>query len=184
MAWRWPSSSRRKSSCVRVLTIAPSRFRTVANSDTTFTSLENLTSCPWAKDAASIIAVMLRQVPLGLAAAMWLAASPAIVHRNNRVPIVSLIRAAGAEECGEVSDEAAANEVTTEWAVVRNNRFVIYSQDGEATARKALQWCEQLRAAARQETGVEISGRGAVRVIGFSSVTDYSRYRVSPTADA
>jgi tetratricopeptide (TPR) repeat protein len=71
-----------------------------------------------------------------------------------------------------------------DWAVARTGRFEVYAQDGEAPARAALLWFEQLRATVRQETGLDVSGRGAVRVIGFHSETEYSRYRMTPTADA
>jgi tetratricopeptide (TPR) repeat protein len=72
----------------------------------------------------------------------------------------------------------------SDWTVARNGRFEIYSQEGEASARSALEWFEQLRAAVRQETGVDVSGRNPVRVIGFASDAEYSRYRPGPAADA
>jgi len=72
----------------------------------------------------------------------------------------------------------------SDWTLVRNGRFEIYSQEGEASARAALEWFEQLRAAVRQETGVDVTGRNPVRVIGFASDAEYSRYRPGPAADA
>jgi tetratricopeptide (TPR) repeat protein len=71
-----------------------------------------------------------------------------------------------------------------DWVVARDGRFEVYSQEGEATARMALRWFEELRATVMQETGLDTSGRNAVRVIGFRSESDYARYRPSPAADA
>ena len=74
--------------------------------------------------------------------------------------------------------------VAADWTVARNAHFEIYSQDGEAPARAALRWFEQLRATVRQETGLAGAGPTPVRVIGFHSETEYARYRMTPTADA
>ncbi len=74
--------------------------------------------------------------------------------------------------------------VAADWTVARNAHFEVYSQDGEAPARGALRWLEQLRATVRQETGVDVAGHTPVRVIGFHSETEYARYRMTPTADA
>ncbi|MDR3698351.1 MAG: hypothetical protein P4L56_01870 [Candidatus Sulfopaludibacter sp.] len=74
--------------------------------------------------------------------------------------------------------------VAADWTLARNPHFEIYSQDGEAPARAALRWFEQLRATVRQETGLDVAGRTPVRVIGFHSETEYARYRMTPTADA
>jgi tetratricopeptide (TPR) repeat protein len=74
--------------------------------------------------------------------------------------------------------------VAADWTLARNTHVEVYSQDGEAAARSALHWIEQLRATVRQETGLEVAGRTPVRVIGFHSETEYARYRMTPTADA
>ena len=74
--------------------------------------------------------------------------------------------------------------LAADWSLARNSHFEVYSQEGEAQARAALQWFEQLRAIVRQETALDITGRIPVRVLGFRSETEYSRYRVTPAADA
>ncbi|SPE31880.1 conserved exported hypothetical protein [Candidatus Sulfopaludibacter sp. SbA3] len=71
-----------------------------------------------------------------------------------------------------------------DWTVAKSAHFEVYSQDSEAEARIALQWFEQLRATVLREAGIDVSGRRAVRVIGFRSENEYSRYRMTPTADA
>ncbi|HWD00686.1 MAG TPA: tetratricopeptide repeat protein [Candidatus Sulfopaludibacter sp.] len=71
-----------------------------------------------------------------------------------------------------------------EWSVARSARFEVYSQDGEPAARAALLWFEQLHAAVQQETGLNVGGRNPVRIIGFASDAEYSRYRPGPAADA
>lgn len=74
--------------------------------------------------------------------------------------------------------------VSGDWVVARNAHFEIYSQQGEATARAALRWFSELRSAVLRETGLDVGGRSAVRVIGFDSESEYERYRPGPAADA
>ena len=71
-----------------------------------------------------------------------------------------------------------------DWTLARSAHFEIYSQEGEGEARTALQWFEQLRATVRQETGLDVGGHNAVRVIGFRSESEYASYRMTPLADA
>jgi hypothetical protein len=71
-----------------------------------------------------------------------------------------------------------------DWTIARDGQFEVYSQAGEAPARAALQWFEQLHALVLQETGLDLRGRGPVRIVGFSSEREYEPYRMSNTSDA
>ena len=70
------------------------------------------------------------------------------------------------------------------WTLVRNKNFAIYSEAGEAAARSALSWFEQLRAFFQRQMKVDLDGRPPLRVIGFRSVEQYRTYSSRPTADA
>jgi tetratricopeptide (TPR) repeat protein len=79
---------------------------------------------------------------------------------------------------------AHARPVPSTWKLGRTRHFELYSQGGEAAARSALTWFEQLRAFFQQQTGLNLDGRPPVRVIAFRSASEYRPYRLRSTSDA
>lgn len=70
------------------------------------------------------------------------------------------------------------------WTLARSEHFELYSQGGDANARSALLWFEQLRAFFQQQTGLNLNRRAPVRVIAFGSESEYRPYRLRSTSDA
>lgn len=70
------------------------------------------------------------------------------------------------------------------WTVATNQHFEVYSQAGQATARSALLWFEQLREFFQQQTKLNLDNRPAVRVVAFRSESEYRPYRLRSTSDA
>jgi tetratricopeptide (TPR) repeat protein len=70
------------------------------------------------------------------------------------------------------------------WRLARTNHFEIYSQAGDAAARSALLWFEQLRTFFQQQTGLNLDNRAPVRVVAFRSEDEYASYRLRSTSDA
>ncbi|HWY46288.1 MAG TPA: hypothetical protein VNX70_02825 [Bryobacteraceae bacterium] len=64
------------------------------------------------------------------------------------------------------------------WRLTRSEHFEIYSQSGDASARSAAQWFEQLRGFFLQQTGLTLDHLRAARVIAFSSAKEYEPYRL------
>lgn len=79
---------------------------------------------------------------------------------------------------------ASSSSDSPGWTLVRTDHFELYSQSGEASARAALTWFEQLRAFAEQQAGLNISARPPVRVIAFRSLADSRPYQLRPTSKA
>lgn len=72
----------------------------------------------------------------------------------------------------------------SEWTLVQNEHFEIYSQSADsANAAASLMWFEELHAFFAS-TGLSLNASNRVRVIGFRSVKDYDAYRLRATADA
>jgi hypothetical protein len=78
----------------------------------------------------------------------------------------------------------AVAQPTGMWTVARSEHFEVYSQAGEASARAALRWFEQLRGLLAQQTGLKLDGLQPVRVIGFRSSKEYEPFRLRPAAAA
>jgi tetratricopeptide (TPR) repeat protein len=72
----------------------------------------------------------------------------------------------------------------TAWSLARSEHFEVYSQAGDASARSALLWFEQLHAFFQQQTGLNLDNRLPVRVIAFRSTKEYEPYRLRPSSDA
>jgi tetratricopeptide (TPR) repeat protein len=72
----------------------------------------------------------------------------------------------------------------TAWSVARSEHFEVYSQAGDASARSALLWFEQLHTFFQQQTGLKLDNRLPVRVIAFRSTKEYEPYRLRPSSDA
>jgi Flp pilus assembly protein TadD len=72
----------------------------------------------------------------------------------------------------------------SEWTLASSAHFKVYSQAGEAPARAALGWFEQLRAFFSGQMKLDLEKRPAVRVIGFRSTDRYRQYNTRPTSDA
>ena len=70
------------------------------------------------------------------------------------------------------------------WRLTRSAHFEVYSQAGDATARPALAWFEQLRAFFQQQTGLILDQQAPVRVIAFRSPNEYQPYRLSSASDS
>lgn len=70
------------------------------------------------------------------------------------------------------------------WRLARTQHFEIYSQAGDATARSALMWFEQLRTFFQQQTGLNLDNRPPVLVVAFRSDNEYRPYRLRSTSDA
>ncbi len=70
------------------------------------------------------------------------------------------------------------------WTVARCQHFEVYSQAGEASARAALHWFEQLRGLLVRQTGLKLDGLQPLRVIGFRSAKEYEPFRLRPAAAA
>jgi Tfp pilus assembly protein PilF len=70
------------------------------------------------------------------------------------------------------------------WSLARSEHFEVYSQAGDANARSALLWFEQLHAFFQQQTGLNLDNRPPVRVIAFRSTKEYEPYRLRPSSDA
>ncbi len=70
------------------------------------------------------------------------------------------------------------------WTLASSTHFEIYSQSGEASARSALLWFEQLLAFFERQTGLNLDNRPPVRVIAFRSYKDYQPYRLRLSSDA
>jgi tetratricopeptide (TPR) repeat protein len=70
------------------------------------------------------------------------------------------------------------------WSLARSDHFEVYAQGGDATARAALEWFEQLRTFFLRQTGLAPDGRPQVRVIGFASVREYEPYGLRAASDA
>ena len=64
------------------------------------------------------------------------------------------------------------------WRLTRSEHFEVYSQGGDASARSALLWFEQLRGFFIQQTGLTLDHLPAARVIAFGSATEYEPYRL------
>jgi len=64
------------------------------------------------------------------------------------------------------------------WRLTRSEHFEVYSQGGDASARSALLWFEQLRGFFLQQTGLTLDHLPAPRVIAFGSATEYEPYRL------
>ncbi len=83
---------------------------------------------------------------------------------------------------------AACTASDSEWTLVRNGHFEVYSQAGERDARVTLGRFEQLRAffmeAAVVPSGTGAEQHGPLRIIRFRSVKDYAPFRLRPSADA
>ncbi len=79
---------------------------------------------------------------------------------------------------------AAHAQTPAPWTVARSEHFEVYSQSGEAPARAAIRWFEQLRALLAGQTGLKLDGLQPVRVIGFRSAKEYDPYRLRPGAAA
>ncbi|MBZ5726556.1 MAG: hypothetical protein LAP87_16340 [Acidobacteriia bacterium] len=94
---------------------------------------------------------------------------PAALHRIAALPLLC---------CAAFAGDGAT------WTAAKSEHFEVYSQAGERTARLALMWFEQLRACFERQTGFDLSGRPAVRVIAFRSTKDYAPYRLRWAADA
>lgn len=70
------------------------------------------------------------------------------------------------------------------WTLARSTHFEVYSQAGEAPARTALGWFEQLHAFFSGQMKLELDSRPPVRVIGFRSTDQYREYVTRLTSDA
>ncbi len=79
---------------------------------------------------------------------------------------------------------AHARPAPSTWNLVRTRHFELYSQAGDAAARSALTWFEQLRTFFQQQTGLNLNNRPPVRVIAFRSASEYRPYRLRSTSDA
>jgi tetratricopeptide (TPR) repeat protein len=64
------------------------------------------------------------------------------------------------------------------WRLTRSEHFEIYSQSGDASARSAVLWFEQLRGFFLQQTGLTLDHLPATRVIAFGSAKEYEPYRL------
>jgi tetratricopeptide (TPR) repeat protein len=72
----------------------------------------------------------------------------------------------------------------TAWSLARSEHFEVYSHAGDASARSALLWFEQLHTFFQQQTGLNLDNRPPVRVIAFRSTKEYEPYRLRPSSDA
>ena len=70
------------------------------------------------------------------------------------------------------------------WILARSAHFEVYSQGGEASARDALVWFEQLRAFFSTQTKLGLDSRPPVRIVAFSSADEYKQYSIQSTSDA
>jgi tetratricopeptide (TPR) repeat protein len=64
------------------------------------------------------------------------------------------------------------------WRLTRSDHFEVYSQGGDASARSALLWFEQLRGFFLQQTGLTLDHLPTARVIAFGSAKEYEPYRL------
>ncbi len=78
----------------------------------------------------------------------------------------------------------AAAAPVSEWRLARSAHFEIYSQSGDAPARSAALWLEQLRALVQRHTGIDLDRRPPVRIIAFRDTAAYDPYRVRASSDA
>lgn len=72
----------------------------------------------------------------------------------------------------------------TPWYVARDQHFEVYAHQGDAEARAALFWFEQLRSIALRHFPSNLPDGHRVSVFGFSSVNEYEPYRLRAGADA
>ena len=72
----------------------------------------------------------------------------------------------------------------SEWTVARTAHFEVYSQAGEAPARTALAWFEQLHAFFSRQVDLDLDRRPPVKVIAFASPEQYRQYCTRPASDA
>lgn len=70
------------------------------------------------------------------------------------------------------------------WSLARTKHFEVYSQAGDARARSALSWLEQLHTFFQQQTGLDLDNCLPVRVIAFRSTKEYEPFRLRPSSDA
>ena len=69
------------------------------------------------------------------------------------------------------------------WRLTPSKHFELYSQGGDAPARPALIWFEQLRAFYLQKSGLAPESLRPVRVIAFRSALEYQSYRPNLASD-
>src|SRR4051794_231154 len=79
---------------------------------------------------------------------------------------------------------SAPAQTSRTWTLAANDRFEVYSESGEASARATLTWLERLRAMLVREVGIRPDRVRPARVIGFASAASYAPYRLSSSADA
>jgi tetratricopeptide (TPR) repeat protein len=83
---------------------------------------------------------------------------------------------------------ALSAQMTDPWTLAQDAHFEVYSHTGDATARRALVWFEQLRTFYERNgllgAGFSDRGRPPIQVIGFRSEKEFEEFRTHPLAGA